>query len=105
MRPFRSLWEANHPPMNVFIASGGRRTSLVEAFHKAARRRGGQVHVGEIDGLAPALYLADRAVRLPRIQDADYVPFLLDYVKREKIALLVPTLDTELGVLAAARPA
>src|SRR2546430_1478026 len=91
--------------MNVFIASGGRRTSLVSAFNHAAHARGGSLHVGDIDGLAPALYLADHPVKSPRIQDPGYIPFLLNYVEREKIALLVPTLDTELELLAAARPA
>lgn len=88
--------------MNVLITSAGRRTSLLRAFQEAAHRRGGKVLAGDVDGLAPALYLADIAIRLPRVTDEAYVPTLLELVNRHSIRLVVPTIDTELPVLAAA---
>jgi len=91
--------------MNVFIASAGRRTSLVLAFKQAVLPREGRVYAGDMDGLAPALYLADEAVRLPRISDPDYIETLLDLVERYRIRLLIPTLDTELLLFAQAREA
>lgn len=90
--------------MNVLLTSAGRRTSLLAAFRAAARRRGGQALAGDMDGLAPALYLADQAVRLPRVTHPDYLPALLAAVEGHGIRLIVPTIDTELPVLAAAAP-
>lgn len=88
--------------MNVLITSVGRRTSLLKAFQEAVHRRGGKVLAGDVDGLAPALYLADGAVRLPRVMDPRYVWELRELVDRHRIRLIVPTIDTELPVLAAA---
>jgi carbamoyl-phosphate synthase large subunit len=86
--------------VNVLITSAGRRATLTKAFRVATHERGGKVVAGDMDGLAPALYLADAAVRLPRVKDAAYVPRLLEVVKEHAVRLVVPTIDTELHVLA-----
>lgn len=86
--------------MNVLITSAGRRVSLVQAFARAAQARGGQVLAGDASGLAPTLYLADRAFQLPSVSAEGYVPHLLALVRKHNIGLLVPTIDTELAALA-----
>lgn len=86
--------------MNVLITSAGRRTSLLSHFQEAAKKKGGKVHAGDMDGLAPALYLADEAVKLPPATTDAYIPFLLEYVQANNIKLVVPTIDTELAVFA-----
>jgi carbamoyl-phosphate synthase large subunit len=91
--------------MNVLITSAGRRTSLLQAFQQAAHRRGGKLFAGDMDGLAPALYLADEAIRLPSVRDPEYISSLLELTERRRINLLVPTIDTELPLLAKAAPA
>jgi carbamoyl-phosphate synthase large subunit len=58
------------------------------------------VVAGDVDPLAPTLYLADHAVRLPLISDLGYINALCGVVERYNIDLLVPTIDTELEVLA-----
>ncbi len=85
---------------SILITSAGRRTSLLKAFLDAAHRRRWRVLGGDCDSLAPALYLADEAVRLPKVLSPEYVPALLDLVKQHDIRLIVPTIDTELPVLA-----
>ena len=50
----------------VLVAAAGRRTTLVRAFVEATAARGGRTIAGDVDPLAPALSLADDAVRLPR---------------------------------------
>lgn len=55
---------------------------------------------GDVDPLAPTLYLADHAARLPLISDLGYIGALCDVVERHRIDLIVPTIDTELEVLA-----
>lgn len=87
---------------NVLVVAAGRRTSLVRAFLAAAGDRGGRVVAGDVDGLAPALFIADEAVRTPRTADPDYVDALLEIVQRASISLVVPTIDTDLPVLARA---
>lgn len=86
--------------MNVLVTSAGRRVSLVQAFGQAAHARGGAVMAGDASSLAPALYKADRAFRLPGVGEASYVPFLLELVRDNQIGLIVPTIDPELSVLA-----
>lgn len=54
----------------------------------------------DIDGLAPALYVADRALRVPPVSDPSYSPSLLDAVGEFEISLIVPTIDPELPRLA-----
>jgi carbamoyl-phosphate synthase large subunit len=92
-------------PVNVLVAAAGRRSSLVRAFVTAAHARGGTVLAGDVDGLAPALYLADRAVRTLGNGDPGFLADLVGIVERYGIGLLVPTIDTDLPVLAAGREA
>lgn len=89
--------------MRVLITSAGRRTSLVRAFKEAAARRGWEVLAGDIDPLAPALYVADQGVYLPRVASPSYIDELLSIVRTRNVRLVVPTIDTELMPLAEAR--
>ena len=86
--------------LNVLVTAAGRRTGLVRAFADAAHERGGRVYAADVDGLAPALYLADEAIRSLRTDDVAYVDDLLASVARHAIRLLVPTIDTDLPILA-----
>ena len=86
--------------LNVLIASAGRRVFLVKTFAEAVHKRGGIVVAADIDRLAPALYIADRAVRVPPVQDKAYIEILLEIVNQYHISLLVPTIDPELLKLA-----
>jgi carbamoyl-phosphate synthase large subunit len=86
--------------MNVMITSAGRRTTLVRAFQEATQRRRGTLFAGDIDGLAPALYVADRPIGLRRVTDPEFIPHLLSVVERNGIRLVVPTIDSELMALA-----
>ena len=86
--------------MNVLVTSAGRRVSLVQAFAEAVKVRGGRVFAGDASGLAPALYKADGAFRLPPVKSEAYIPELLSLVQAHDLGLIVPTIDTELAVLA-----
>ncbi len=87
-------------PANVLVMAAGRRTGLVAAFVTAAHDRDARVLAADVDGLAPALYLADEAVRIQRSDGDGYIDDLLDIVRRHHIRLLVPTIDTDLPILA-----
>jgi carbamoyl-phosphate synthase large subunit len=89
--------------VNVLICAAGRRTALVLAFLAAAHDRSGIVVATDVDGLAPALFLADRAERSRRTSDPEFVDDLLAIVARHHIGVVVPTIDPDLPVLAERR--
>ncbi len=86
--------------VNVLISSAGRRTSLVEAFRRAVEPGGGLVIAADIDPLAPALYAANVAIPIPPISSDEFLPSLLEAAVGNDVALVIPTIDTELGPLA-----
>ena len=86
--------------MNILLTSAGRRTSLVLAFQEAARPSGARVLAADLDPLAPACALADGAFRVPRVTEGSYVSALLRLVREHDVGLIVPTIDTELPILA-----
>jgi len=87
-------------PPTVLLTCAGRRTSLLKGFLVAAHARGGRALAADNGALAPTLYLADEGLQLPRVLEAGYIDALLGLVRRQRVTLLVPTIDTELAVLA-----
>lgn len=85
---------------SVLISSASRKVSLVGLFRQAAAAYGWSVIAGDCDPLAPSLYAADKAVRLPRINTPEYIPFLIDYAQSHEVRLIVPSIDWELLPLA-----
>ena len=91
----------------MLITSAGRRAGLVECFRASAKRMDIDLAVHACDlhpDLSAACALSDRSFAAPRCSEPDYIPTLLDYARQNEIALVVPTIDTELSPLAAARP-
>lgn len=89
--------------MNILILSAGRRVELTECFKKARDRLGikGDVVAADCSELAPALYFADAYEIVPRISEGQvYIDAIKDICKRRNIKLIVPTIDTELLILA-----
>ena len=89
--------------INILILSAGRRVELVNCFKSARDRLGikGQVIACDASNLAPALYFADVREQVPRIAENDsYVNSIIDICNRYDVALIVPTIDTELLLLA-----
>lgn len=90
--------------MNILITAGSRRVPLVQAFQDVLRAEGrGRVVVTDVDPSSPSVHVAQRAYRVPYSTDAGYVDALLDICVAEGIRLVVPTVDDELEVVAAAR--
>lgn len=90
--------------MNILLTSAGRRSYLVRYFKEALDHegQGGLVHASN-SAWCPAFSCADRTVVTPMIHDRAYIPFLLEYCKREAISLLIPLFDIDIPVLAAHR--
>jgi carbamoyl-phosphate synthase large subunit len=84
------------------ISSAGRRVSLIDAFRTAVRRTNvtGRVLATDMSRSAPAFHHADAAFQVPRCTAPDFVDRLLALCLEHDVRLLIPTLDTELPVLA-----
>ncbi len=91
--------------MNVCLSSAGRRVALLEGFREALRELAPGGHVYAVDACltAPALRLADAAWQAPYCSAPAFLPAMLELCRRERIGLIVPTIDTELPVYAAHR--
>lgn len=87
---------------NVLLSSAGRRTYLVEWFREALGGAGAVV-ASNSDPDSPALAAADAAAVSPLIYSDEYVPFMLDLCRRERVGAVVPLFDVDVPVLAAHR--
>ncbi|MEM3407789.1 MAG: ATP-grasp domain-containing protein, partial [Nitrososphaerota archaeon] len=88
--------------LNVLLTSVGRRVSLVKFFKEALDKRS-RIYAADCDNTAPGLYVADKAFIVPKVNDKNYIPFLLEKSKKEDIKLIVPLIDPELPILAKER--
>jgi carbamoyl-phosphate synthase large subunit len=91
-------------PFNLLVTAGSRRVPLVQAFRTALRSLGlpGRVVVTDVNPLSPAVHVADRAYRVPMSSDPAYIDELHEICALEQIRLVVPTIDDELPIFAAA---
>ena len=88
--------------MKILFTSVGRRVELMQAFRAAADRLQEDLTIigADITDTAPALYFCDERKRVCRIADPAYIPQLLALCERERIDCLIPTIDTDLLLLA-----
>ena len=86
----------------ILFTSVGRRVELVQQFRNAANGLNMTVEIygGDIDMTAPALCFCDKKVMLPKINASNYILFLIEYCKENSIDLVIPTIDTDLLILA-----
>lgn len=88
--------------MNILITSAGQRVSLVKAFQKELQRAfpEGKVFTSDMNPLlSAACNVSDKYIKVKRVTDPKYIIELLEVCEREKISMVVPTIDTELMVL------
>ena len=91
-------------PLNVLITAGSRRVPLLRAFQEAVRSLSprGSVIVTDVNALSPSVYAADRSYEVPLATDPAYLDAVAAVCRRERIKLLVPTIDDELTIFAEA---
>lgn len=88
---------------NIIITSAGQRVALVRDFKETLVRFYAEAKVFTTDmnpELAPAAYVSDGCFEVLRVTDENYISQLLDICKKNEISMIVPTIDTELLVLA-----
>lgn len=88
--------------MKILFTSVGRRVELMQAFKKAAQGLGVELTIigADISNTAPALFFCDETKIVCRIREPEYIPQLLSICKEEKVDCLIPTIDTDLLILA-----
>jgi carbamoyl-phosphate synthase large subunit len=94
------------PRVNVLFTCVGRRIELVELFRRAAEALKIKLHVHgtDVNWTAPAMHRIDRPHIVPRIDEAPYIPSLLELARQERISLIIPTIDSDLLALSMAAP-
>jgi carbamoyl-phosphate synthase large subunit len=88
---------------NILITSVGKRVSLVRIFQEALRKLSLQAKVYTTDmkpEMAPAGFVSDGCFKVPRVTDDNYINRLIDICCTNNIGLIIPTIDTELTLLA-----
>lgn len=88
---------------NILITSAGQRVSLVKSFKDALKHFFPDSKVFTTDmnpRFAPAAYVSDKCFEVLRVTDPDYIPQLLQLCIKNEIGMVIPTIDTELLVLA-----
>jgi carbamoyl-phosphate synthase large subunit len=84
--------------MNIFFLNVGRRCELVEAFARVLPVVSpGLIWGSDPNPLAPALAVVDRRIELPTPIDSDaFLDALCNFLVRESIDLVIPTIDPDL---------
>lgn len=88
---------------NILITSAGRRVSLVKNFKQtlAKYNKTGKVYTTDMNpDLSSACLVSDGFFKVPRVSDKTYIDILKDICKKNNISIIVPTIDTELEILA-----
>ena len=89
---------------NVLLLSAGRRVELSRALRSAAHARGSLLFTADAEPrLSAACQDNTASIRLPRVTDSSYVEDLAEVCRLNEIRLVIPTIDTELAVLAQER--
>lgn len=85
--------------MNILFCSVGRRCELLKDFRKTMGESG-KIIVTDLSIYAPAAYFADKFYQVPRIDDAAYIPTILDICRKEGINAVTTCIDPEIMLLA-----
>ncbi len=90
---------------NVLISSAGRRVSLLRIFRQTLSDLNLSGHVFAVDAnkCSAAFHDADEGWLVPRCTSPEFSDCILEICLRNRIRLIVPTIDTELPLYAAQR--
>lgn len=85
--------------MNILFCSVGRRGELIKNFRQSMSKDS-RIIATDNSRYAPAIYLADKAYLVPRIDEPGYIDVLLGICKKENINALTTFIDPEIELLA-----
>lgn len=88
---------------NILITSAGKRVELLLEFQRELQSSlpGSKVLAVDLNPeMAAACHLADMAFAVPRVTADNYIDILFEICLKNNVGIVVPTIDTELKVLA-----
>lgn len=89
--------------MNILITSAGRRVSLLRSFQNELKKVNtqGKVYASDFDPMmSAACQVADCYFKTLKLDDPHYIDDLIKICVQNNISLVIPTIDTELLLLA-----
>ena len=87
--------------VDILILSAGRRVSLYRLFAEAAAARGLSVATADMNPeMSSACRVSDLSFQLPHVRSENYATMLEECCRQHGVRLVIPTIDTELPVLA-----
>ncbi len=91
---------------NILLSCAGRRVELMKILERTQLFMGieGCVVATDAQPFAPAFIEARQREIVPRVTDPKFVDCMLDVCARNDVKWVIPTIDTELPILAEARP-
>jgi carbamoyl-phosphate synthase large subunit len=92
--------------LTILICSAGSRCQLIKCFREAGEELGLKLRILACDpapGLSPACHLADESFEIPSGDEPGFLAALEEICRREKVALLLPTVDSDLLALSEGR--
>ena len=86
----------------ILFTGAGRRIELIQAFRNAALvlNQDLKIYGADMTGTAPALAYCDYVRRIVPMKDPGYIDALLKICREDRIDLVIPTIDTDLMILA-----
>jgi carbamoyl-phosphate synthase large subunit len=85
----------------VLLSSAGRRIGLWNCFRESLNGKG-RVAIIDSSRTAPAAHIAEQARLVPHCKSPQFLPEVLQLCRADAVSVIVPTIDTELPVYAAA---
>ena len=87
--------------IRLLFTGVGRRIELIQSFREAAFRSKVtlKIYGADMTGTAPALAYCDFTRKICGMREDNYINELVDICERDKIDILIPTIDTDLLVL------
>ena len=87
---------------NILITSAGQRVKLTQIFMESVQtlKLDSKVFTADLNPrLAPACYISDKTFSVCKCTDASYIDQLYELCIKNKINIIIPTIDTELKIL------
>lgn len=87
--------------IHILFTGAGRRVELINAFKEAALvlNKNLKIYGSDMSLTAPSLAYCDFARQTVSMHSSEYINNLIDICKKDKIDLVIPTIDTDLLVL------
>ncbi len=88
---------------NILITSAGKRVELLLEFQRELKAEYPEAKVLAVDlnpAMSPACQASDKSLAVHRVTSPEYIDELLNICKSDNVKLVIPTIDTELVVLA-----